>query len=85
MLIFSSKHRLHLLLKLLAADECLNIFPLICGDSPCSFRPQKYFDKAVWYLSFGLENECLWLYHLCFQFPAEIPIYSAIRRKLKPG
>ena len=29
---FSSKHRLHLPLKLLAADECLIIFHLICGD-----------------------------------------------------
>ena len=64
MLIFSYKHGLHLPLKLLAVDECLIIFHLICGDSPWSLRPQKYFDKAVWCLSFGLENECLWLWSL---------------------
>ena len=69
MLIFSSKHRLHLPLKLLAADECLNIFYLICGDSPWSFGgggggggrggggPRSISIKQSRYLSFGLENE----------------------------
>ena len=42
--------------------------------SPWSLRFQKYIDQAVWFLSCGLEKECLWLYSRCIQLPAETPM-----------
>ena len=73
--IFSPIYTLHLTLQLLAVEDCQDIFKFIWGVSLQSLMFQNYFDRAVWFLSRGLETKCLWLYSLCFQFPPEIPIW----------
>ena len=58
-LIFSSIHKLHQPLKLFTVEDCLTIFHFIRGVSPWSLRLQKYSYWAIWFLSRGLEKECL--------------------------
>ena len=70
MLIFSSRQRLHLLLKLLRVVDFLIKSHLINGVRLLSFNLQNHLERAVWLLKEGLEKECL-----CFQFPTEIPKY----------
>ena len=58
-------------------DWRLPVSRLIWGEgSPWSLWSQKYLDEGLWFLSHGLETECLCLYSPCFQLPAEIPIYT---------
>ena len=63
-------------MKLFVVVDCLTIFHFIWGVSPWSLRFQKYLDRVVWFLSNGLEKECLWFWSLCFQFPTEMPMYT---------
>ena len=75
-LIFSSRHSLHLLLKLFVIKDFLMILHFIWGVSPCSFKVQMYFKSAVWFLSGGSLKVFIWLYNLYFQFLVEIPMYT---------
>ena len=67
-LIFSSMHKLHLLLKLFAVEDCLTIFHFyFFGVSPWF---QKYLDGAVWFLSDGLEKRMSVVIETLFPIPS---------------
>ena len=55
-LIFSSKQKLHLLLKLSGNEDFLINLHLICGVRPLSFKLQNHLNRAVSFLSKGLEK-----------------------------
>ena len=61
MLIFSSRQRLHLLLKLQGVVDLLIKFHLTNGVRPLSFNLQNHLERVVWFLKEGLEKECQWL------------------------
>ena len=58
-LIFPSRQRLHVLLKLPGVEDFSLNFHLICGVRPHYLKLQNHLDRAVWLLSKGLEKECL--------------------------
>ena len=59
MLILSSRQRLHLLLKLPGVEDCLMNLHSICEVRLLSLKLPNHLDRAVWFLSKGLEKECL--------------------------
>ena len=60
MLIFSSRQKLHLLLKHPGVEDFSINLHLICRVRLLSLKLQNHLDRAVWFLSKGLEKECLY-------------------------
>ena len=72
--IFSSKHKLHLPLKLFGVFDFLKIDHSISGVKPLFFKNQKYFDSAIWFFRCSWEKVNLWLKNLSFHLVDARPI-----------
>ena len=80
MLIFSSRQRLHLLLKLSGVGDFLINLYSICGVRPLSLKLQNHLNRAVRFLSKGLGKEydgrtSISNFQLRFQYKPSLPYY----------